>query len=83
MPMKRKEEEEDDCKLDEDEEECDVTVAEAEECLNDNLAAMDDAYGSLSCSSDLNAVKEPEKPASCKAIEDKCPALTEEEEETR
>jgi hypothetical protein len=72
-------------------ENCNATLGEIEGCFNDLMAAQDAAYEgllALSCNStqeEIDALQEDgdlEQPASCKALEDKCPGLMGEGRET-
>ncbi len=80
-------EDEDDCKLDDEDSkltDCTATVGEFEACINDTIAATSEAYEGLSCDTDvetLDSMGDNLEPASCKAIEKKCPGLAEEDEE--
>ena len=75
----------DDCgSAHEDLEDCDATLGELEACMNDSQAKQQDAADqvkSLTCSStseDAEALQgdsEYEEPASCKALEEKCPGM--------
>jgi len=78
---------EDTCKLDDEDSkltDCPVTVGEFEKCINDTIAAVHDVYDGLSCDTDpksLEDIGDDLEPASCKAIEAKCPELAEDDEE--
>jgi hypothetical protein len=58
---------------------CDATVGDADACIQDMLAALEDIADSLSCansaSGDLEDILDMEEPASCEALEDKCPDM--------
>lgn len=51
---------------------CSATVQEFETCFNDSLVVLKDFVSDLSCSSTKKA---PADPASCQALEAKCPGL--------
>lgn len=63
---------------------CDVTVAEIETCFNDSLEVTEkafDAFAGKSCSeltsgSTFETAGNIEEPASCKAIDEKCPDIS-------
>lgn len=54
---------------------CGVTVAELEACLNDTVALFKGLFEGLSCADAGSPPPEPEEPASCKIIDEKCPEL--------
>lgn len=62
----------------EDESECNATVGEAEKCANDTIAAFKAALKQLSCDN-LGSFQEPEEPASCEVLDQKCSGFTEDE----
>ena len=53
---------------------CDVTIAELEACFNDALAQVQAIFDQISCDSGGGLpTEQPEQPASCTLIEQKCP----------
>lgn len=57
---------------------CDVTVGEYERCVNAALAVLDAVFGQVNCSStpeQLQGLGEPDLPAECVVLEQKCSAL--------
>jgi hypothetical protein len=66
---------EEDCSEEDDDEEsyedCEATVGELDKCFSDMKKAYQNATDDLSCNT--TDLKEPDEPASCKAIEEKCP----------
>lgn len=62
---------------------CDVTVAEWETCMSDTLKLYEGAFDGYECGMDPTLLEgegeeEPDDPASCKALEAKCPQMMEE-----
>lgn len=55
-----------------EEAECNATVGEAEKCANDLIAAAKAALNEISCDN-LTSFEEPEEPASCEIVDQKCP----------
>ena len=62
-------------------ENCDATVAEMEACQNDAIALGLGLVDKINCDAvpiaqEGNPFGEPESPASCVALEEKCPGIT-------
>ena len=72
---------------------CNATLGEVEACMNDQIAAMEEGYAEakkLNCSSTEEELKalgemfgsEEEISQACKTVQEKCPSMVEENEET-
>ncbi len=62
-------------------EDCSATVAEMEACINDSINATRALVNGLTCANALERLQGAEEaPASCQAIEDKCPGILEDDE---
>ncbi len=59
--------------------ECNATVGEMEKCANDMLAVYESSLDELSCEN-FQTFEEPEEPASCQVVEEKCPGVMEDGE---
>jgi len=75
---------EDECSLDEMDElrDCDAPLGDLERCMNDMFAQLSQLFGGLTCDSDPQELAGlDEKPASCQALEERCPEIFAEDEE--
>jgi len=77
--MSADEESTSECK-EEESEDCSATIGEIEACIADTKKLLEDSLDDMACSKTLDASSATEgadaSPASCKVIEEKCPAMS-------
>ena len=59
--------------------ECSATVADADRCVGDMIAGYRTAISTMSCDT-IEDFAEPAEPASCVAMEQKCPAMADDDD---